>query len=344
MIKYCCSCNAVIVNLSRQWADQKYCSTRCRKSSYRKKKTTLSRIDRRKANLLQNDEVLYLLSQCRRGGTVQVLHGHNLDSFTKTMDLIKNRPLGDIHLCHIFPVKGKVAIGLLHYLNLFYAGAHQNRLFGNAHFAGGLSIDTSDLAEQWTVRPSMSNNDILLLIEEYLQDIIPMYIERNPVLKSRKANLIENISALDCSTSQEKLYQYSYSKLDAIWSKISHAQSKLPKLKNESKYIVYMDSLSRLISYNTKNKKTLVAVRLLMAIVYRALNKEQKSKTYNKWFNVCYCYLIPTRYGNVKLRDSENWSALKDMMYNTAFAALQGKVIDMEKFRKKVWEYISLQG
>lgn len=134
----------------------------------------------------QNDEVLLLVRACRRAGTVQILTGHTLSSFLETMELVRNRPKGEVALCHIAPVKGKGSTGLFHCKNLFYGGKFQNRKFGKKYLGGGLSISHGKLKSKWAVDKDSPANDVLVLIEKFLGDIIPKYLEVAPVRKSKK--------------------------------------------------------------------------------------------------------------------------------------------------------------
>jgi predicted RNA-binding protein (virulence factor B family) len=111
MSKQCPACSAEIKNNSSQWANKIYCSKKCRASEHRKKKSQITRIQQRRANMRQNEEVLRLVRECKRAGTVQILAGHNLESFIETMKLVRERPKGDVRLCHIAPVKGDGFIG-----------------------------------------------------------------------------------------------------------------------------------------------------------------------------------------------------------------------------------------
>jgi hypothetical protein len=101
-------CTSQIAKTSKQWKRQIYCSDKCRKVAHRKTSSKNKRIEQRRANMRQNEEVLLLVRQCKRAKTVQILKGHDAISLTTTMALVKNRPKLDVNLCHIAPVKGKV--------------------------------------------------------------------------------------------------------------------------------------------------------------------------------------------------------------------------------------------
>ena len=341
MIKKCLLCNDVLERKSKQWSRQIYCSSKCRKVAHRDKQVLITRIEQKRSNLRQNDEVLYLIRQCRQASTVQIFKGHDLKSFTETMKLIKNRPLGEINLCHIAPVKGKNSTGLLHCMNLFYGGAHQNKKFGNKYISGGLSIGNEELIKDWEVNKAMSNNDVLVVLEKYLKDIIPQYIAINPVRKSRKASIVNKIIAIDDSKRFDELISLDYRSLGYMWAAISKTTpAVLPNIRHESKYLAYMESISRFISYGGDRTSMLKSLRKLMVIAYMALERVACSKTYNKYFYVKYEDLIQQKYGQVMLKNPNEWSGFKDFIYQTAFETLQGKDLKIRKFRKLVMSYL----
>lgn len=342
MIKYCLACNIVIPKLSKQWPSQKYCTTKCRKIGNIKKKASKTRIEQKRANLRQNYEMLYLVKQCRKAKTVQILNGHNLDSFTITMELVRNKPSGEINLCHIAPVKGKGSKGLFHHLNLFYGGAYQNKKFKNKYIAGGLFINDKKLTKKWCVPDDMSTNDVLIMIEKYLGDIIPKYIEAATVKKSKKVQIANKIAELDHTRNFDELLLTSYKCLVEQWEKISKIKSFIPTpTKKESKYLAYMDGLSRFISYGGNRASMLKSLRKIMVIGYMALERVEQSQTYNKYFYVKYEPLMSEKYGQAMLRNPEDWSEFKDLIYNAAFKVLQGGVLDVKKFRKQIMSYLA---
>lgn len=341
MKKNCAYCLSEIEKASKQWQNQVYCTTKCRKNAHRKKTAANTRIEKKRANLTQNDEVVYLLRQCRRAKTVQILHGHDLNTFLETMELVKNRPNADVRLCHIAPVKGNKTVGLFHCNNLFYGGSHQNRKFGNRYFPGGMSIKTTELLDKWLVHDDMTNNEILILIERYLDKIIPKYLEIAPVLKSKKVQIINKIIGVDEGNKFEALIQCSHQELTATWEKLSHRKQPTWTIQKESKYITYMDSLTRFIEYRNENSKTLIKLRKTMVIAYMALEREIESSTHNKYFYVKYEPLVSIKYGQAMLVNSSTWSELKDLIYETAFNTLQGATLDADEFHKKVLSYLT---
>ncbi len=340
MFKLCPICEVEIEKDSKQWCNKTYCSQKCRKVSHRKKVSKSKRALQRRANMRQNDEVMYLVRACQRAGTVQILSGHTLESFLEVMSLVRNRPKGEVNLCHIAPVKGKSSIGLFHCQNLFYGGAYQNKKFGRRYLGGGLSISYKNLRSKWLVEEGTPANDILLLIEEFLGGIIPRYLEIAPVRKSKKYQLVERIVELNPGVSRDGLMKLSYNALATELGDLCHVPANLLSASSESKYIAYMDGLSRFIEYGGKRKAMLCKLRKAMVISYMALERVKYSGTVNKYFYVKYEPLIDFKYAFAVMKDPREWSVFKDFIYDSVFFVLQGGELDFGVFRKRMMSYL----
>lgn len=340
MLKLCPVCNVVIENSSRQWRSKIYCSSKCRKVFHRKQESRNKRALQRRANMRQNDEVMHLVRECKRAGTVQILAGHTINSFLETMELVRNRPKGEVVLCHIAPVKGNGYTGLFHFRNLFYGGKHQNNKFGQKYLGGGLSIRNKDLKSKWAIEKETPANDVLILVEKFLGDIIPQYLERAPIRKSKKFQYIEKIVALDPGADSDALMGYSYKSLAMRLEKLSHTQPNRLYTTKESKYIAYMDGLSRFIDYDDSRKKILRKLRRAMVVAYMALERVKASGTHNKYFYVKYEFLIIHKHAYAVMRNSSEWSIFKDLIYDTVFFVLQGGELDYDRFRKLMMSYL----
>ncbi|BBI46957.1 hypothetical protein KPSA1B_105740 [Pseudomonas syringae pv. actinidiae] len=84
----CPACNKQVFNESKQARNQVYCTPTCRKRQHRIKKRGqhLSiRMQHREDNLLLNDEMRYVVAQCKYAGTVQILSDHAPESLARTM-------------------------------------------------------------------------------------------------------------------------------------------------------------------------------------------------------------------------------------------------------------------
>lgn len=341
MIKPCKECKEPIFKSSKQFKNKKYCSTNCRKIASRKKLSMEDRIKKRKSLLIQAPHILYLIKECRRAETVQILSGHSLESFTKTMDFIKNKPKADIEICHIAPARGKKSRGLLHYKNLFYGGSYQNRNFGSNYFSGGLKIKRSHLMKKWAVDESMDNNTILKKIESFLGDIITSYIEINHLRKSKKRRYVEEILKITPDRSKDYLFCQEIKHLEKLLLRLNKNRALDCYSSSESKYIIYVDELTRFISYGGESARPLRKLRTLVIAGYVALEKIDRSKTYNKMFFERYGALIKPKYAKATLRKPNKWSEFKDLIYEAAFMALQGGHLDIKIFKKKFISYLA---
>ncbi|WP_439870824.1 hypothetical protein [Pseudomonas syringae] len=345
MSKQCGICNGLIAAGSKQYKIQIYCSPKCRKTAHRRKTSLANRLQQKRANLRQNDEMLYVIRQCIRAQTIEILSQHTPESFIATMNLIRNRPKGDVQLCHVSPVKGRYSIGLLHHLNLFYGGRYQNNKFGNKNTGAGLSIRRDSLDPVWHVDVNMSYNDILLRIEMYLGGIIDEYLATSPVRKSKKIQLINKITALAPRLDFERLERLSFTQLLNKYSKLL-PQNRFHRFKSkstaESKYICYVGELTRFIDYGGPRAEVLAKVKTIMIIGYYALNRHSESQTFNGDFQAIYG-LPAKKYREVRLSDPSKWSELKDHLYNGAFGALQGEPINVKVLRAEIMGYLSLE-
>lgn len=340
-MKLCRNCDKEIDKNSRQYLNKYFCEKKCKKKYHLKIAALEANVKKKRARLTQNKEVVYLLNQCKNAGTVQILYGHSLESFLETMALVRNRPKAKVHLCHVAPVKGRDSIGLFHCKNFFYGGAYQNSSFKNGYISGGLSIKKKHLLKKWSVTDDMTNNDILILIEEYMPYIIQRYLEIVPVEKSKKVQAINKILFFDGAVGFDELMQYSHKELSTIAANLTKEKPWVFNVATESKYMAYMDSLTRFIGYGGERTVLLRKLRKIMVVGYMALSRVLESETYNKDFYVKYEPLINVKYGQAMLKIASSWREFKDVIYDAAFKVLQGESLDIKKFRKLVMSYLT---
>jgi hypothetical protein len=254
----------------------------------------------------------------------------------ETMQLIRERPPGKVHLCHVAPTKGNGIVGLLHHRNFFYGGDHQNNLFRNKYGSGGAYIKHSQLVDSWGVDANESSISVLHKITLFLGDVLTSYIASSSIRKSKKYQLAKKILDLCTDQTIDSLMNLSFKELSKIWEGVSLQRLYKPTYQQESKFIAYMDSLSRFITYKDKNHKTLIELRSLMVIAYMALERVEASQTFNKYFYVKYEPLIKIKYGQAMLKDPNNWSVFKDFVYTAAFETLQGLPLNIKRFKRQL--------
>lgn len=343
MFKVCLRCDGEIWPGSSQFGRQKYCSDRCRKSSFKKSKSRKLRIDQRRANLPLNLEFIKLVNECLRAGTVQILSGHDSRSFSLTMELVRNRPKFDVNLCHVYPVRGDGCTGLFHYQNFFYGGAYQNKVLGNSHFGAGLSIANSLLERKWQVWEGMPMREVLCKIESFLGETLNGYLAIMPVRKSPKAVLAQRILEVSPESTLESLMSKTSRDLALLWREKTKQRAFFVTAKRqESKYVCYLDELSRFISYGGIRSKYFQRVRRLLLVGYICLSKIEESRTFNEEAASRYSSLLHSNC-DFHLKHRESWSEFKDFLYEVAFYALQGMSINLISLTLTFSRYVNLR-
>lgn len=341
MLKQCPECLSLIENTSKQSSRQIYCTNYCRKNAHRRKHRQMSRVERKRSNLRQNDAVIRIVKACRKAGTVQILTGHKLESFIELMQLLNTKFPVRLDLCHIAPVKGKSFTGLFHPRNLFFSWWFQNRKHSNRYFSGGMYIKNSELLVKWSVSNAMSTNEILIKIEEFLGDIIPRFLILYPVTKSRKVSIINRILEVDSSASFDDLMMWSKHRLEERWAFLSHTRFRVLSRKPlESKYITYIDSVTRFINYGDERERIYRSLRKLLVLGYVVLSQVKMSQTFNKRFDATYRHMLPVKYNGARLKSEDDWGKLKELMYVTAFNTLQGKGLNVKDYKARVLSYL----
>jgi hypothetical protein len=169
---------------------KQYCTEKCQNDAkcaryYKSKKTTqVNRYETKRKKLLATGFGRWLLKECQRAETVQILEGHTVESLNDLFELFKRRskasgyvdgkPTGAFELSHIWSVKGnKQKMGLLHPQNLVLAPARLNRSHGSKTpsegFEGiGRYVPTSALLSRFSV----SKGDSLAQVERQVFQLL----------------------------------------------------------------------------------------------------------------------------------------------------------------------------
>lgn len=143
--KVCKHCEAAFETPHKS---KQYCTDKCKNAAkcaryYKSNKTTqVKRYKTKREKFPTTGFGRWLLKECQRAETVQVLQGHTVESLFELLELFKRRsiasgyvdgtPTGAFELSHIWSVKGnKHKMGLLHPQNLVLAPARLNRLHGS---------------------------------------------------------------------------------------------------------------------------------------------------------------------------------------------------------------------
>lgn len=178
--KVCKHCDS---HFETKHKSQQYCSAKCKNDAkcaryYKSKKTTqVKRYETKRKKLIATGFGRWLLKECQRAETVQILEGHTVESLNDLFELFKRRskasgyvdgtPTGAFELSHIWSVKGNMhKMGLLHPQNLVLAPARLNRLHGSKTPSEGFEgIGRYLLASALLSRYSVSKENSLAEVE-----------------------------------------------------------------------------------------------------------------------------------------------------------------------------------
>lgn len=203
--KHCLNCNAVFVPIR---STAKYCSDECRtaynnqrKNADRKQQTQETKLKNAKSKAEQSNRkkqeqerkrqlakslkfnastfANYLINECKRAGTIQILEGITLEDLKLLRDIVAKRTIyngGDSKsyaLSHIYPVNNPSSnrIGLLHPENLVIAPAEYNQRRRNKlpeKASAGRSIPISSLRRSCNVDKTTSSEQVLKLIKSVI--------------------------------------------------------------------------------------------------------------------------------------------------------------------------------
>jgi hypothetical protein len=188
--KVCKVCKHCGTHFVTKYKTKEYCSEKCKNDAkcaryYKSKKPIqVKKYTTKREKLLATGFGRWLLKECQRAETVQVLQGHTVESLNELFELFKRRskasgyvdgkPSGAFELSHIWSVKGnKHKMGLLHPLNLVLVPARLNRLHGSKTpseaFEGiGRCIPTSALLSRYSV----SKGDSLAQVERQVFSLL----------------------------------------------------------------------------------------------------------------------------------------------------------------------------
>ncbi|MBW0280991.1 hypothetical protein B4O99_15850 [Shewanella xiamenensis] len=117
---------------------------------------------------------MWLISNVRRAGTVQILEGVAFQDFADLLELYKRvaaaNGIGNqdrtYELSHLSPAKGKDSVGLLSPSNLTIALVGLNRKLGKKEFGHTCKVLKTDLLQCYRVHEKMSSREIMKLINK----------------------------------------------------------------------------------------------------------------------------------------------------------------------------------
>jgi len=193
--------------------DAIYCSTE-HKEEHRKQKnreqTLRNKLARRANKFIETAFADYLIRECKRSETVEVLQNHDADSFLELFRLSKKKtlysgfedgkPSGFYELSHIQPVKQEQRLGLLHPQNLVLATKTYNRSRSTKAPEAqerGLAALRQDLHPKWKVGTSDTRKTILAKIQAYLgSSVLDPFLLEAKLTRTKKNDLIRKLAKI----------------------------------------------------------------------------------------------------------------------------------------------------
>lgn len=150
-------------------ATAKYCSDNCRQKAGRKRQAK-----KQEVGFQTTAFGSWLVGQCRRAGTVQILQGFDIGDLYKVwskcrkangFNIASDDPSPKFELSHIAPVQTVGAIGTLHPKNLVIAPDYYNRSrCNNWDTKSGVWLRPIDLRPSWKVYQAMTAKQVTELI------------------------------------------------------------------------------------------------------------------------------------------------------------------------------------
>ncbi|MFL1389245.1 hypothetical protein ACI77F_16385 [Pseudomonas tritici] len=344
--KFCKYCNELIERGSPQYHKKEYCSQSHQQMANRKKNLKPLQKNRLK-NLSANSEWLYISKACKRAGSVQIMSYHTVDSLKQLIEIIFNKPKKKMDICHVYPVKGKDCIGLLHPLNLVYGDSDHNKKNGNKAFGGaGYYIDKSELKAKWRVTVKMKDKTILRLLEKFLGSVLTDYVRKYPVKISGRIKLIDEIIKLDKSGkyTRDSLTEMPSIGLSAIKAELCGVTMNgfyFPPKKNRSRVLIYLEELSRIAkdAEGEWAKNCKFTLRILLAgaaALSKAPDQPELLDIYKAHGKKA------MRYKQTTLRNASEYSKFKAFLMFQAHDCLHGKEVDKGMLKGTLHKYTRL--
>ncbi|WP_448092702.1 hypothetical protein [Pseudomonas lini] len=201
-----------------------YCNRTCKDKAANKK---VKKDPMEKA--LKTAFFYYLARECIRAGTIEVLHGHTVESLSELYNLYKtnmqHNGYGDrneYELSHIAPVKGHDFIGLLYAENLVSAPKALNRAHGTKWFGCGKSVHRLTLDSKYNVDKRFDKeSEVVARVLDYLgRKVVLDTIKKCKIKPTQRSQLTEWIlDRYDSSNPDHVAALPNLSKLDDLKTK-----------------------------------------------------------------------------------------------------------------------------
>ena len=198
----CCQCSTEYA--AKRFTDpaKRYCTDLCRQQAHRAKKPS-KKVENRFAKFAKNTFWRWVIRECRKAGTVQILTGHTSvtllalhllsNAMYKCYGWSSDLKTSLFNICHIQPRKGRGGhIGLLHPANLFIGCSTLNKRQSNKPVPAdaGLRIPASALQQKWAVDQSDTDTAIAEKIRAFLGASLDSYLDQVPSIDLDKRHTL----------------------------------------------------------------------------------------------------------------------------------------------------------
>lgn len=344
---YTCSvCNSEYT--TARYSTKRFCSDKCRKSSSRLK-TASKRIDK----LPVSEEWLWVASEAKRAGTVEILQGHTPATLEQLFALRNYRykcygwdsekKVSKFHLCHIQPANGTDTIGLLHPHNLFVGTSLPNQIHGTKSYLGvGLSVHRSDLKSKWLVKKEDSDKAVLEKVTRFLGKVLIEYAKANPIRMSQRLSLARWVhkNIPDCPYQLQELERKGIQELRDIRAVFEEKELYQLDLTAKRSFLVYADECKRLSEQlpDGKHKDDLAWMIPVLRVTSAFMSLERE-----EGFSSVLSVPFRVKWTPLKLRDGVESSTFRDFIGFQAFQALQGAPVDRKMILNTVRKYLEVE-
>ena len=341
---YACSvCNSEYT--TSRYSTKRFCSDKCRKSSSRHKVAS-KRIEK----LPLSEEWLFVASECKRAGTVEVMQGHTVETLEQLFSLRNyrykcygfdpERKVSRYHLCHIQPVSGNDSVGLLHPHNIFVGGSLQNQVHGTKSYDGiGLSISRYSLKQKWLVSKEDSDKDVLAKVEKYLGKVLVEYAKKNPIRISQRLSLAKWIhkNVPDCPHTLHELQRKGVQELRRIRATFEEKELYKMDVSTKRSFIVYLDECQRLSEQlpDCRHKADLAFMVPVLRVACAVMSLSGESG-----FGTVLALPFRVQWSLVKLRADMELNTFRDFLSFHSFQALQGAPVERSKILGTLRKYL----
>ncbi|WP_139340887.1 hypothetical protein [Pseudomonas sp. KK4] len=345
-IRTCAICNNEFITSQIKAKHCQPCRPKARQKNQQNKRQTIAQ--KRVLKLSQSDEWLWIARECKRAGTVEILHGVDIPALLtvyrsrfKTHGYDKETNKTNYHLCHISPAVGKETVGLLHHQNLFIGSAFHNQTHGNKSYLDrGLCIPKSKLKARWKVTSTTSDRVVLDKVTEFLGQVLIDYAKENPVTKSQRFCVAKWIFQNDPNNTLplSKLEQMSMSDLRAIKAKAAEKEAYIIDYATKRSFIVLLEECERLSEQlpagEHQSDIAFMVPVLQVAVAWLSRQPDQQGLS----------SILENPYGvtwnPLQLREGMDASMLRDFIGFRTFHTLQGQPLDRRMIRNTLSKYL----